>query len=341
MRFRKPMIAASCLVLSISALLTARLQDKKSSSNKMAEAATAFLATLDAEQKARATFGFNDEERLNWHFIPRERKGLPIKDLEGPALKAAHRLLASGLSAAGYDQTLSIMSLEELLYLLEQGDRQTRRDKRDPQKYYFSIFGTPATTGMWGWRVEGHHVSLNYTIKNGKLVSTTPEFFGANPGTIDAGPERQIRVLGPEEDIARQILKLCSPENQKIMWIEDKAPQDLRGGGVAQVETTAPVGLSFSKMSSDQKKLVHELLNEYLKNMPSDVEKERRARINTGGMDAVYFAWWGQADLNQPHYYRLQGPSFLVEYNNVQNTANHVHSYWRNMAGDFDVPVNK
>lgn len=341
MRFRKPIIAASCLVISVSALVGARLQQKKPSSSKMAVVASAFLGTLTDDQKATATFKFTDEERLNWHFIPRERKGLPVKDLEGASLKAAHQLLATGLSSAGYDQTLNIMSLEELLFLLEKGDRETRREKRDPQKYYFSIFGAPSETGTWGWRVEGHHLSLNYTIKDGKLVSTTPEFFGANPGTVDAGLKRQIRVLGPEEDIARQILKLCSPDTEKLMWLDHKAPKDLRGGGVAQVETTAPVGLPFSKMTSDQQKLVHELLNEYLKNMPADVETERRARINAGGMDSIHFAWWGEADLNQPHYYRLQGPSFLVEYNNVQNNANHVHSYWRNAAGDFDVPVNK
>ena len=312
MSFRKPMIAAGCLVICASALVAARLQEKKPTSTRMATAASEFLATLDSDQKARATFEFTDEERLNWHFIPRERKGVPVKDLAGASLKAAHRLLASGLSVAGYDQTLNIMSLEELLFLLEKGDRETRRNKRDPLKYYFSIFGTPSATGTWGWRVEGHHLSLNYTIKDGKLVSTTPEFYGANPGTVDAGPKRQIRVLGPEEDIARQILKLCSPETQQVMWIADKAPRELRGGGVAEVETTDPVGLPFSKMSPDQQKLVHELLNEYLKNMPGDVERERRARINAGGMDNIHFAWWGKPDLNQPHYYRLQGPSFLV-----------------------------
>ena len=225
-----------------------------------------------------------------------------------------------------------------MLYLIEPGERAARRERRDPGKYYLSIFGDPSETGLWGWRLEGHHLCLNFSIKDGKVVSSTPEFYGANPGTIDAGKDRQIRVLGPEEDIARQILKLCSDEQQKLCWVSKEAPGEVPGPNVAQPVVGEPVGLPVSKMSDDQKKLLQDLLGEYLKNLPSDVEEDRRKALNSAGFDKIFFAWYGQPDLHQAHHYRVQGPTFVIEYNNTQNNANHVHSMWRNLAGDFALP---
>src|SRR5262249_43339865 len=232
---------------------------KEATAKAMLQAVQNFRGALSKDQLAKASFGFDDAERLNWHFIPRVRKGLPLRELEGDALAAAQALIASGLSQAGYDQALNIMSLEEVLYLLEPGDRAERRERRNPGKYYLSIFGTPSETGKWGWRVEGHHISLNYTLDKGEVIGSTPEFFGANPALIDAGPDREIRVLGTEEDLARQILKLCNPEQAKICHVDPKAPDDLRVGPdaqhpTAQAEHTPPVGLAAAKMSADQKK---------------------------------------------------------------------------------------
>lgn len=332
-------VAATLALLVLGSLLLARPSARVRSSAAMTTACVAFLETLDEPQAKRCRFAFGDKERVNWHFIPRVRKGLPVMDLEGAPLRAAMSLLRSGLSEAGYEQSLNVMSLEEVLYLLEGGDRVSRRANRDPRKYYISVFGQPGSRGSWGWRFEGHHLSLNYTFVDGLLVSTTPEFYGANPGTIDAGPGRQIRVLGPEEDLARSILTTCTPQQQEVVWRSKKAPDDLRGGGVAQPETTDPVGLPVSKMSATQKKLMQTLLTEYLKNMPGDVERQRRGEINKAGIENIHFAWWGSSKQNERHYYRLQGPTFLIEYNNTQNSANHVHSIWRNLAGDFNIPV--
>jgi hypothetical protein len=305
----------------------------------MADAAKAFLAAITPEQGQETRFKYDDPERLNWHFIPRVRKGLPLKALEGAPLQAAHKLIRSGLSEAGYDQALNVMSLEEVLYLIEPGDRTARRNNRDPGKYYISIFGEPSDSGLWGWRLEGHHLSLNFSIKDGQVIGSSPEFFGANPGTIDAGKGRQIRVLGPEEDIARQILKLCTPEQQQLCWISKEAPGEVPGPNVAQAVVNDAVGLPVAKMSDDQKKLIRELLNEYLKNLPDDVEGERRKALMAAGIDKVFFAWYGQSDLHEPHHYRVQGPTFVIEYNNTQNNANHVHSMWRNLTGDFALPA--
>ncbi|MGE5192146.1 MAG: DUF3500 domain-containing protein [Deltaproteobacteria bacterium] len=340
------LVVPSLVAAMMGAILFAQPDAKEATGKAMFQAVQRFRGTLSKEQLAKASFGFDDAERLNWHFIPRERKGLPLRELEGESLKAAQALIASGLSQAGYDQALSIMSLEEVLYLLEPGDRAERRERRNPGKYYISIFGTPSEKGKWGWRLEGHHISLNYTFDKGDVISSTPEFFGANPAFIDAGPDRVIRPLGTEEDLARQILKLCTPEQTKIAYIDKTAPGDLRVGSDAQhpnpqPETTPPVGLPASQMSADQKKLLAELLGQYLKNMPGDISTRRRSLLTHAGVDNIYFAWWGGTERNQPHYYRIQGPTFLIEYNNTQNKANHVHSYWRDFAGDFGIPLKK
>jgi Protein of unknown function (DUF3500) len=340
---RKPRILAACcvLVFASGALLLARVQKEEPSGVKITQSAQAFLKTLTDAQRKQATFAYDSDERLNWHFIPRPRKGLPLRDLEGDARKAAHALLRASLSEAGYDQALNVMSLEEILYLLEKGDRAKRRANRDPGKYYFSVFGTPALTGTWGWRIEGHHLSLNYTITDGKVVASTPEFFGANPALVDAGPKRKIRVLGPEEDIARQVLLLCDREQLKVAHISPKAANEIRSRGTKQPETAPPAGLPVSRMNAAQKKLMGRLLDEYLQNMPADISRERRAKIEEAGVGNIHFAWWGDKTPNKRHAYRVQGPTFLIEYNNTQNDANHLHTVWRDMAGDFNVPLKK
>lgn len=338
MQHTRNLFASSCVVVAAGALLLANSEKPAPSGGEMVDAAQGFLQSLTEDQRQRATFEYGSDERLNWHFIPRQRKGVPLKDLHGESRKAADNLIASGLSKIGYGQALDVMSLEEVLYLLEGGDRQERRRRRDPERYYISVFGEPSASGLWGWRLEGHHLSLNYSIEDGEVVATTPEFFGANPAYINAGPGREVRVLGPEEDLARQILKLCTAEQEKKAWISKEAPDDIRGGGRAQPVVTEPVGLPVSEMSDDQKEVLKALLTEYLQNMPQDVEEDRRARINEAGIESIYFAWWGSDERNERHHYRIQGPTFLIEYNNTQNSANHVHSFWRDPAGDFNVP---
>lgn len=337
----KKLLLPSLVLLAMGAFLWAGADKQPSSGLAMVQAAHNFLATLNNEQRGKATFEYQDKERLNWHYIPRPRKGIPLKELEGESLQAAQRLIQSGLSEIGYGQALDIMSLEEVLYLLEGGDRAQRRQRRDPKNYYISVFGSPSEQGIWGWRVEGHHISLNYSIEDGQVVATTPEFFGANPALVDAGPGRSIRVLAAEEDLARQILKLCSPEQEKLAWISKEAPDDIRAGGKPQPEITPPVGLPVSKMSDDQKTLMRALLTEYVQNMPADVERQRRLRINKAGIENIYFAWWGSSEPNERHHYRVQGPTFLIEYNNTQNNANHLHTNWRDPAGDFNIPLEK
>lgn len=339
MKLKGILAAVLSVAACVALLISVQAESTNSSGEAMAQAALEFQSAITDEQRGMSKFAFDDPERLNWHFIPRPRKGVPLKALEGEPLKKATALIKSGLSESGYDQTMNVMSLEEVLYLLEPGDRAYRRDRRDPGKYYISVFGEPSAKGTkWGWRLEGHHLSLNYTIDNGAVVSTTPEFFGSNPGVIEAGPGRSIRILAPEEDIARQILKLCTSEQKMKMFISEKAPNEIRAPNAPQPDLGDLVGLRQDEMSADQQKLLTDLLGEYMKNMPELIGVKRRAEIDQAGWGSIQMAWWGGEDRNQPHYYRIQGPTFQVEYNNVQNDANHVHSVWRTTAGDFGIP---
>lgn len=305
----------------------------------MANAALKLAEVLPDEQKKKLMYGFDDPERLNWHFIPKERNGVVLWDLFGEPRKAAEELVKTGLSAAGHAKTLQVRSLEEVLYLFEAGEEAYRRDRRHTHKYHLTIFGTPAAKGTWGWRFEGHHMSLNFVIRDGVVVSSTPEMFGANPALIDAGPGRSLRVFAAREDLGRQILLACNDDQKKQMWVSDKAPDDIRGAAAPQAVTDAAVGLRFADMSPDQKKLFRELLGEYLSVMPAQVVKDRLKTIEKAGMDDIRMGWWGESEVNKRHHYVIQGPTFIIEYNNTQNDANHVHSIWRNLEGDFAIPV--
>jgi hypothetical protein len=304
----------------------------------MAVAATKLAELLPAALKQKMMYGYDDPERLNWHFIPRDRNGIVLWDLEGASRKAADELVKSGLSAAGYAKTLQVRSLEEVLYLFEEGEEEYRRNRRHPHKYHITVFGTPGPTGKWGWRFEGHHLSLNFMIQDGVVVSSTPEFFGANPGLIDGGPKRSLRVLGKREDLARDILKACTAAQSQQMWIAKEAPDDIRGAGEAQPVVTEAVGLRYADMSAEQQKLLRELIAEYVTAMPVQVVRDRMKAIEKSGMDDIRIGWWGESERNQRHHYVVQGASFIIEYNNTQNEANHVHAMWRNIDGDFNLP---
>ncbi|MEZ6059335.1 MAG: DUF3500 domain-containing protein [Planctomycetaceae bacterium] len=334
-------VVVSLVAAAITALANRTCADDAQPGLQMAQAAQRFLESLDYSQRLRAEYAYDDPERINWHFIPRDRKGIGMWDLEGAALESASDLVRSGLTAAGYEKTLQVRSLEEVLYLFEGGDEAERRLHRHPHKYFVTIFGKPGGSDVWGWRFEGHHLSLNYSVKEGRIVSSTPEFFGANPGLIDAGPGRALRVLGERENIARSILKAAPADQQSKIWLSKEAPGDIRGGGVPQPVIDEAKGVRYADMTPEQQQLLKELLAEYLKAMPAAVVKERMAAITQAGMDDIRFGWWGGSEVNEPHHYVVQGSTFIIEYNNTQNSANHVHAIWRNLGGDFNLPAGQ
>jgi hypothetical protein len=311
-------------------LLATRLAFAHDASVEMAAAANNFLATLTAEQKAKVAFPFPDAERENWHFIPRARKGLPFKEMTQEQRLLAQALLASGLSHRGYAKAVSIMSLETVLLELEKGSGPVR----DPEMYFVTIFGTPGVE-PWGWRLEGHHLSQNFTALGGEAPSMTPSFFGSNPGEVLNGPRKGTRILGNEEELGRKLIKSLNAEQQKIAIINADAPKDILNDP-KRVDPTKPEGIVADKLDGDQLEMLVKLIKEYLFRNRPDVAAEEFARIEKDGAGKVTFAWAGGLERGQPHYYRVQGTTFVLEYDNTQNDANHVHSLWRDFAHDFD-----
>lgn len=299
----------------------------------MAKAANAFLASLTPEQKSQATLPFESEakgERVNWHYIPRERKGLALKDMTEQQRALAKALLKSGLSDDGFAKAQAIQGLEEILRVME----KATDGHRDREKYYVSVFGTPGGKDPWAWRWEGHHQSFNYTSVDDAAPSMTPSFFGSNPGEVGDGDSKGLRVLGAEEDLGRALVKSLTAEQRKTAVILADAPNDIFNSP-KRPDPTRPEGLAAAKMTAEQQAALMKIIREYLFRCRTDVAAEEFAKIEKAGLGDVYFAWAGGLERGQPHYYRVQNTEFVLEYDNTQNNANHVHSVWREFGGDF------
>ena len=296
----------------------------------MAEGAQHFLAALDSEERAAATFSLGHEERLNWHYIPRERKGVAFKHMDPAQRKLAHAFLATGLSRGGYRKASNIMYLEQILYEQEGG-----RPTRDSDAYFFSVFGEPSSTGDWGWRMEGHHLSLNFTIQRGRVISSTPLFLGANPAQVRKGAHAGLRTLAAEEELARRLLKsFTGPQKGKVV-IDVHAPEDITTRASRRAEMGTPTGVAVAEMTKEQVGLLMKLLEEYAHALRSDLAEAELEKLRRAGLEKIHFAWAGGSEPGQPHYYRIQGPTFVIEYDNIQNNANHIHTVWRNFENDF------
>lgn len=314
---------------------------------KVTEAAQQFLSSLDDAGKAKTQVPFDDQRRVAWHFVPMPtRKGLQIKEMTDAQRKTAHVLLSSALSEAGYGKAQTIMALESILRALE----QDRKDSpiRDPERYYFTIFGDPGPESKWGFSVEGHHLSLNFVVDKNRVVSHTPAFFGANPAIVQSevgvGPKRGTRVLAQEELLAFELINSLGDDTRKQAIISDKAPHDLRAAGEAQPPQSTPEGVSAANLSVEQQETLRKLIAVYVANMPQEIATARIEEIQKAGFEKIHFAWAGALKPGIGHYYRVQGPTFLIEFVNTQpdsagNPANHIHSVWRDMQGDFAIPI--
>jgi hypothetical protein len=302
----------------------------------MADSAKAFLASLTPEQRAQATFPLQDEERFDWHYIPKPRKGLALRDMTSAQKQLAHALLAAGLSQRGYIKATTIMSLDEVLRVMENG----KGPRRDPDGYFFTIFGEPSESGTWGYRVEGHHISQNFTVANGK-VQDAPSFFGSNPAEVLDGPRKGLRVLAREDDLGREFMAALTPEQKKIALVTQKAPDDILTEASRKAALKGqPSGLQARQLNAHQRELLDNLIGEYVDNVPDQVAQMRREQIKRAG-DNIYFAWAGGEKYRDPHYYRIQTPAFLIEFDDTQDHANHIHSVWRDFDNDFGLDLLK
>jgi hypothetical protein len=305
----------------------------------MTTAATKWLEGLTPEQRQQATFPIDNEEMLRWHFIPTTmfpRKGVPIKEMTEPQRKLAHELLKAGLSQRGYLTTTTIMDLEIILHAIENSGGRTGRNVRDPELYFFTVFGKPSAQGAWGWRVEGHHISLHFTVANNSAIASTPSFLGSNPAEVrEEGPKKGQRVLGAFEDTARALLDSLDETQRKTAIFDATAPGDIITMTTLKIDPLSPAGIPASALKPAQRELLTKVIEAYTSQMADDVAADRMAKIKQAGVEKVAFAWAGETEKGKKHYYRVQGPTFLVEYDNTQNDGNHVHSVWRDFAGDF------
>ena len=306
-----------------------------------AEAAARWIATLDADQQARGKLPFTDATRTDWHFVPKPaRKGVQLRDMTPAQQEAALALLRATLSQAGYDKSLAIMSLEEILRRLE-GTKA--KNIRDPQRYFFTIFGTPAETGTWSVSIEGHHLSLNFMIRDGRLVDSTPQFMGANPAEVKttyAGlPDRGHRVLRDEEALAFDLVRSLD-DAARSRAVTAEAPTEIRAAGAAEPPQEPTTGIAWTELTADQRAVLRRLVDAYCGWMTDEVAAERLRLIDAAGWDKIHFAWLGPLEPGIGHAYRVTGPTFLIEFVNVQpdaegNPANHIHCVWRDLTGDF------
>ncbi len=322
--------ALRIFAIGVGVVLLTSAYTRMHSASAMTDAAQAFLNSLSPAQRAQATYQFQDQERFDWHYIPKPRKGLSMHEMTPEQKQLAHALLAAGLSQQGYIKAVSIMSLDEVLKVLEGG----KGPGRDPEGYFFTVFGQPSATGTWGYRVEGHHLSQNFTIANGQ-VQGAPSFFGTNPAEIREGPRKGLRVLAREEDLGRQLVKSLTADQKKFAIISKDAPKEILTEASRKAALNGqPSGLIASKMTAAQRAIFQSLLDEYCRNMTDQIDQTREDQIKKAA-DNIYFAWAGGEEPGQGHYYRIQSPSFLVEFDNTQDHANHIHSVWRDFNGDF------
>jgi hypothetical protein len=330
----------------------------------MRTAADALLSNLTSEQRARASFDFPDEaERRDWDFIPKYRPhGLPLRDMTDRQQVLAQQLLASGLSLTGYTRALAIMSFENVLRELNKS--LAASEFRHPGKYLFSFFGEPHAEQTWGWRIVGHHVSLNFTIVDGTFVAPTPLLLGAEPATFGV-----FRPLTDDEDRGFALLEALTATQRQQAIIHDVAPPDFVTRVVTRLgDEELPSdhelgfdhyvisehdrqmlkwirsearGLPAAAMTSDQQRLFESVIAGYVERLPEDVATKHLARLSASGLDAFTFAWAGQPTRGKPHYFRVQGPRFLVEFENAQvggglpGEGNHIHTVWRDPDNDF------
>lgn len=303
----------------------------------MRAAASDLLASWDGEQRAQGLFKLTDEERLNWHFVPFDRKGLSLAGMRPDQKHLVYGLLGTALSAQGLHKVTTIMSFEQILHELENGN-----PGRNPEKYFVSIFGEPQAGKPWGWRFEGHHLSFNFTIAADSTCRLTPTMLGANPGEVKAGPRAGLRILAPEEDLGRTLAVSLTPEQKASAVLPGAVPSDVITGQNRKADPLHPDGIASTLLTTAQRSMLWQVVEEYVGRFRPDLTPVIQASLRKDGDGGnLTFAWCGGTNPGEAHYYRIQSPQFLIEYDNTQDYAKHPHAVWRDFQGDFGMDLLK
>ena len=331
------------------ALSIARSCRAPAAAKRMAEAAQELLSVLDGPRRSAVLFAFEDQERYRWDYRPDGvewkcrtiwHEGLRLVNMTPDQQRAALALLESGLSAHGIDRVRAIMALERNLRETERVAHWAAHAVRDPELYAFAIFGEPGGLDPWMWRAGGHHLGLHFTIVDGSFIAPTPLFFGANPAEVRHGPDAGLRTLPEEEDLARALLRRLDPSRKIRALVATTAPGDILTDAFRNANPALPpIGLPFAAMSGEERGRLVQLVRLYVDRATSEVASVAWRRIEEAGLDDVTFAWAGGEAPGEGHYYSIKGPTFVIEYDNTQDGANHIHSVLRDFTGDWGEDV--
>ncbi len=325
------------LILLLFLPISLSAQQNKEANSIVAKAAT-FINSLNEQQKKIALFSFNELNRYEWHYVPPTqipRQGIAIKDLAPAQKKLVNFLLQAFLSKEGYDKTKSIMALENVLQELEPNNKS-----RISENYFIAIYGSPKKDSVWGWKFSGHHLALNFTVIKDK-IAFAPFFFGANPATVKSGMQKGLRVLKAEEDFGFELLNSLTQSQKQKAIFQLEAFSEIVTTNSAKATPLNPTGIFAKDITTEQKTILNKLIAAYLSSMPPTLAKIRMNKIRVADMDSLCFGWAGDTMPGKPHYYRVQGKTFLIEFDNTQNNANHIHTVWRDFNGDYGLDLLK
>jgi plasmid stabilization system protein ParE len=303
---------------------------------RLAEAAEHWLASLEPAQRARAMFPFDSDERFTWDYRPGERQGLAIGAMSPAQQAAAFALVDAGLGERAAREVRSVIALEPILGALERQAGRGNWTRRDPGLYWFAVFGDPGAAEPWSWRLGGHHVAVQTTIAGGFVVGAAPSFLGANQATVPSGPQAGARAIDGEERLARALLASLTPEQRQLAVVDPVAPPDILSGNGRHADLReVPNGIRADQLDDAQRRGLEALIRHYLERAAPDVAVAEWDRLEAAGLDPVTFAWAGPDTPGEGHYYAVRGPSVLLEYDNTQDRANHIHAVWRDPENDW------
>jgi hypothetical protein len=309
--------------------------DTEAVTDQIAESVLGWLDILDPAQRAKAAYPFGSSERFTWDYRPGTRQGLSLAAMTEEQRTAAWAIVDAALSVRGAGEVRAITALEPILGELE---RQSRRAgiRRDPELYWFTVFGDPAGSSSWSWRLGGHHVAIQVTFADGRLIGAAPSFLGANPATVPGGPFAGHRAIDGEETLARALLATLSPEQRRLAVVDAAAPPDIRSGnGRRAALGEVPAGIAIRDLDERQRGGLERLIRQYLDRANPAIAEVEWGRIRAADLAPITFAWAGPDEPGRGHYYAIRGPRLLIEYDNTQDGANHIHSVWRDPTNDW------